>query len=248
MQYGRQAGRIIDWALLWERLQHRLGLVHTAVRYQAGRTNWQPPTWWRRMGLSWFRVALFGLVLLFFSRNQVRFKIDVVDRGDSLALAAAHPGATTAAPVADQLGLGSLTFGRNTRSAPPFDPAAFAADDVRKYVQRFARVAETEARKFGIPAPVKMAIAILESQAGQTREALDVNNHFGPVTAGNYYESAWANWRAHSQLIDERYPQLREQGPDVASWLAALARTDYSNDPEYTNKLRQLIDHFDLDR
>jgi len=247
MQYGGQAGRIINWTLLWERLRHRLGLVHTAVRYQAGRTNWQPPIWWRRLGLSWFRVALFGLVLLFFSRNQVRFKVDIVDRGESVAMAAA-PAAATAAPVADQMGLGSLTLGRKARTSPRFDPAAFDAAAVRNYVKRFARVAETEARKFGIPAPVKLAIAILESQAGQTREALDVNNHFGPVTAGSYYESAWANWRAHSQLVAERYPQLRAQKAEVASWLAALAKTDYSSDPEYTNKLRQLIDYFGLDR
>lgn len=243
MQYSGQSGRIVNWSLLWERLRHRLGLVHTAVRYQAARTQWQPPYWWRRLHLTWFRVALFGLVLLFFSRNQVRFKVDVVDRGNA-PLAAAT--ATQAEPVANQLGLGLLPLTTSDRSAPRFDPAALETKVVQKYVQRFARVAETEDRKFGIPSSVKLAMAILESQAGQTREAIDVNNHFGSVTAGSYYESAWANWRAHSKLIAERYPQLRRANTSVEAWLAALDRTDYSKDPEYTDKLRQIIRHFGL--
>jgi hypothetical protein len=240
MQYSGRAGQIIDWALLWERLRHQLGLVNTAVRYQAGRTNWQPPLWWRRLHLTWFRVALLGLVLLFFSRNQVRFKIDVVDRGGE-AIAAT----STAATVANQMGIAALPFASGEAKVA-FNPAAIETAAVRKYVARFGRVAETEARKFGIPAPVKLAMAILESQAGQTRAALDVNNHFGPATEGSFYESAWANWRAHSLLIDQRFPQLRQHVSDTEAWLQALSATDYNRDPAYAAKLRQIIQHFDL--
>ena len=241
IQYTGRSGQIVDWTLLWQRLRHQLGLVHTAVRYQSGRTSWQPPTWWSRLRLTWFRVALFGLVLLFFSRNQVRFKIDVVDRNRDVIAASA-----TAATVANQLGMAILPFSESATPAT-FDPASIESDAVAKYVARFSRVAETEARKFGIPAPVKLAMAILESQAGQTRAAIDVNNHFGPATEGSFYESAWANWRAHSLLIDQRFPNLRQHAQSTEAWLRAFRATDYSRDGEYADKLLRIIRHFEID-
>jgi flagellum-specific peptidoglycan hydrolase FlgJ len=183
------------------------------------------------------------MVVLFFSRNQVRFKIDIVDRVGNPIASSTTGSATT---VANQLGMASLPFSTQERETA-FDPATIEAAAVRTYVQRFSRVADTEYRKFGIPVPVKLAMAILESQAGQTRAAIDVNNHFGPVTEGSYYESAWANWRAHSQLIDQRYPQLKDLAYATDAWLDGLAKTNYSTDPKYIDQLRQVIRHFQLE-
>jgi len=47
------------------------------------------------------------------------------------------------------------------------------------YIQRFAKVAKSEMDKYGIPASIKLAQGLLESQAGASRLATKNNNHFG---------------------------------------------------------------------
>tara|TARA_R110000822_G_scaffold25937_17_gene78517 strand:+ start:2951 stop:3766 length:816 start_codon:yes stop_codon:yes gene_type:complete len=94
---------------------------------------------------------------------------------------------------------------------------------VAKYINRFDDVAKAEQSKFGIPASIKMAQGLLESDAGESKLALNENAHFGIKCGGgdgcmheipceNYhdddpddmfrgYDTAWTSWRAHSKFI-----------------------------------------------
>ena len=47
------------------------------------------------------------------------------------------------------------------------------------YVKRFAKVAQGEMHKYGIPASITLAQGLLESNAGKSPLANKYNNHFG---------------------------------------------------------------------
>lgn len=49
----------------------------------------------------------------------------------------------------------------------------------QQYAEQYAGFAMEQMRKYGIPASVTLAQGILESSNGQSRLALNENNHFG---------------------------------------------------------------------
>ena len=49
----------------------------------------------------------------------------------------------------------------------------------REYADKYAEYAMEQMRRYGIPASVTLAQGILESSNGQSRLALNENNHFG---------------------------------------------------------------------
>ena len=57
---------------------------------------------------------------------------------------------------------------------------SFAQDYTRiDYIERFKDIAISEAERAGVPASIKLAQGILESNAGQSTLARKANNHFG---------------------------------------------------------------------
>jgi hypothetical protein len=122
---------------------------------------------------------------------------------------------------------------------------------VESYIKRFAKVAVQEQKKFGIPASIKMAQAILESQAGTNAAATQSNNHFGQPLATHSCSSAWESWRAHSLLFSsEQYPyqQLLQYGKDYRKWAKGLAELNYSTATHYDQALIQLIEQYEMFR
>ncbi|MEM1328765.1 MAG: glucosaminidase domain-containing protein [Bacteroidota bacterium] len=121
---------------------------------------------------------------------------------------------------------------------------------IEAYIKRFAKVAVQEQEKFGIPASIKMAQAILESEAG-TNDAAQTHNHFGQPLANQLTSSAWESWRAHSLLFSsEQYPyqQLLQHGKDYKKWAKGLAKLNYSTIPNYDQALIQLIEQYEIYR
>ena len=49
----------------------------------------------------------------------------------------------------------------------------------KEYADKYAEYAMEQMRRYGIPASVTLAQGILESSNGQSRLALNENNHFG---------------------------------------------------------------------
>lgn len=138
----------------------------------------------------------------------------------------------------------------------------------KAYVQRFAKVAQTEMDKFGIPASIVLAQGLLESNAGDSRLALQNNNHFGVkcfsrscrkghctnFTDDSHkdffrkYGNAWESYRAHSHLLRaNRYLPLYKLGKsDYKSWAIGLKRAGYATDKFYAEKLINLIEELNL--
>lgn len=133
------------------------------------------------------------------------------------------------------------------------------------YIQRFAKVAKSEMDKYGIPASIKLAQGLLESQAGASRLATKNNNHFGIKCFSKnckkghctnfsddshkdffkVFDTAWASYRAHSELLQtNRYKHLLHQ--DYTTWAKGLSAAGYATDPQYSQKLLELIETLEL--
>ncbi len=234
----------INWRLLARRFRARAGQLFTSARHRAAGTEYIPPTWMGRLRLTWFRIGLIGLVLFVFTQKQIDFTFSIGADGLGVAADSAQEAGL---PVADQTSALSMFFSGGS-STPAWQVDRYDAALVEAYVERFDRVAQTEEEKFRIPAPAKLAMAILESEAGSSPDALSDNNHFPVATPRHHFDNAWGSWRAHSQSIEDRYPTLAAESVNYQQWIAALGNTDYSSDPQYGAKLLQIIRRFSLDR
>ena len=133
------------------------------------------------------------------------------------------------------------------------------------YVRRFAHVAVDEMKKYGIPASVTLAQAILHSSAGTNEPALMGHNHFNLECTSEWkgdkmdfntgkcyreYASAWRSYRDHSQYITSgKFSHLKELGrTDYKSWISALAKTNYSTEKGYDQYLLKTIEKYKLTR
>ncbi len=138
----------------------------------------------------------------------------------------------------------------------------------KSYIQRYAQIALQEMEQFGIPASITLAQGLLESNAGESRLAMESNNHFGikcrskcrGCTCRNYsdddiydmfrvFDSAWESYREHSELLNGgRYKHLKKYGNDYKSWAHGLKKAGYATDKRYAEKLIQIIEFLNLDR
>lgn len=136
-----------------------------------------------------------------------------------------------------------------------------------KYVERFARVAIGEMKKYGIPASVTLAQGLLESNAGSSKLSVQSDNHFGikckpkclGCTCRNYrdddiydmfrvFDTAWESYREHSILLsNSRYKHLKKLGTrDYKNWAHGLKKAGYATDKQYAEKLIMIIEMLDL--
>jgi len=247
----------IDWSLLFRRLRMRFGQFFRSARHRAEQTEYTPPVWARKIRLSWFRLGLIGIAIFVFTQKQIDFTVSVGKLGVSAGSAPSTAASTvslkenagTPTTVADNghQQMGVIPSSASTASPlPRWSVDQLDVATTRAYINRFERVAHTEEEKYAIPAAAKLAIAIYESNAGTNHLAKRNNNHFGNITAEGYYDNAWNNWRAHSEIIKTEFPSLRKYGDDYRRWIKALANTNYSNDTGYSDKLFAIIDRFNL--
>ena len=143
-------------------------------------------------------------------------------------------------------------------------------DRQMKYVNRHVKVAQTEMEKYGIPASIKLAQGLIETNAGASKLATQNNNHFGIKCfsrkckkghCSNFsddthkdffrkYGSTWESYRAHSQLLThKRYRKIfdLEKG-DYRAWAHGLKKAGYATDKRYAEKLIGIIDDLQLQR
>ncbi|WP_116124887.1 glycoside hydrolase family 73 protein [Lewinella sp. IMCC34183] len=149
-------------------------------------------------------------------------------------------------------------------------PAVIAAKRrrVRDYVNRHAEAARREMRTHGVPASITLAQALLESNAGDSKLAVNSNNHFGikcrskclGCTCRNYgddtrydmfrvFDSVGDSFREHSILLNTpRYARLHTYGTDYRKWAHGLRACGYATDKRYAQKLITIIENLELDR
>lgn len=140
--------------------------------------------------------------------------------------------------------------------------------ELNSYVKRFLPTALVEQSRYGIPASVKFAQGLLESNIGKSELCKKANNHFGIKDFSGkglkfkddsakdkfkIFSSSWESWRAHSILLTKkgaRYEPLFKKEFNKAAFLKykdLIGRNYKSNgsyyygkDPNFQHKLELL--------
>jgi hypothetical protein len=221
---------------LWVACRYLLGKQSYFNRGETAGLHFDAAAWRRRW--QWMQVGIIAAGIYYVTHRDVNFSIHLK------APVGREEGGSSGgkAPSVEHMSLAQAV-----RFTPTAGRSQNADAQAQQYIARFSRVAIAEYHKFGIPPAIKMAQALLESQAGQSQAALTANNHFGSIMGQDQYESAWANWRAHSLLLRDEYSQLFSLGEDLRSWAKGLERVGYNSDERYAERLLQLIDQYHLD-
>ncbi len=154
---------------------------------------------------------------------------------------------------------------------------AWSLSDLEKaaYLERFAPIAVEEMSAYGIPASIKLAQSIVESNWGTSRLAREANNYFGikckswwdgariALEDDDYdasgrlvpscfrkYDSPRASFRDHSWfLLQDRYQGLFQlERSDYRSWAYGLQQCGYATNPHYARLLIRTIERWALYR
>ncbi len=133
----------------------------------------------------------------------------------------------------------------------------------QQYIEQFKQLAIEHMEIYGIPASIKMAQALHESDNGNSRLAREANNHFGIKCKSNWtgetithtddapdecfrkYASAEDSWRDHSEFLDNspRYQDLFKLDPkDYKGWAYGLMKAGYATNPRYAEALIKIIE------
>ncbi len=201
-------------------------------------------------------LVVFGWFYNFTKDVQVRFHSPITITKGNLP---------QGAPMQEMNLLGMFTG----NDAAPSSLSDLQQKKTEAYIRQYAKVAIAEHRKYGIPASIKMAQAIVESRAGESPLAQKNANHFGMkcfskkckgghctnLTDDSHkdffrkYNSAWESWRAHSVLLkSKRYQPLQKLGDDYKAWAKGLKQLGYATDPNYDKKIIAIIEAFQLYR
>lgn len=210
----------------------------------------------------WFRVFFLGLLGYAVYQRDIQIGFSPQAGGPPHARPVhGHPGVHSS-PQQD----------RNLLSVNPFkrlSPEERAR--LRKqqaYVDEYLTIARREMREYGIPASITLAQALLESDAGESSLATRNNNHFGIKCfsrscrkghCSNFeddfhkdffriYKDSEESFRAHSHLLRKpRYKPLFQHDPlDYRAWARGLKAAGYATDPQYAEKLIELIEELQL--
>ena len=151
----------------------------------------------------------------------------------------------------------------------PAAPEDLRENQVRNYIEHFTKTAVGEMDKYGIPASISMAQAIIESRSGTSILAVKNNNHFGVKCfsktcpdghCSNFtddhhkdffrkYPGSWQSWREHSEfLMKNSYKRLLKYGKNYRSWAVGLREIGYATDQTYDKKLIAVIERYDLQK
>ena len=138
---------------------------------------------------------------------------------------------------------------------------------IHEYINTYKDIAMVEMQRYGIPASITLAQAILESGSGQGRLARHARNHFGIKCHYDWegdtithdddakgecfrkYEHPEASFEDHSQFLvnRSRYAFLFSlKAGDYKGWAYGLKKAGYATDPGYPQKLLLLIKKYEL--
>jgi LysM repeat protein len=135
------------------------------------------------------------------------------------------------------------------------------------YINTYKELAIAEMIRTGVPAAIKLAQGILESQAGESDLAKTSNNHFGIkcktewTGARTYhdddekgecfrvYQTVEESYRDHSDFLKNRpyYAALFKLNPtDYEAWANGLKQAGYATSPTYPQQLLKVINDYNL--
>ncbi len=152
-----------------------------------------------------------------------------------------------------------------------FSHILVGSDIADTYINKYKYIAIAEMERTGIPASIKLAQGLLESDWGRSDLATQANNHFG-IKCGNYWDggtyfkmddekdpscfrvfnSPEASYLAHSEFLTSesksgRYDFLFDYDrTNYKAWAKGLRKAGYATDRSYPRKLIEIIEKYQL--
>lgn len=163
---------------------------------------------------------------------------------------------------------GSSTNETSIREEASNEVSTVPKDDVGRYIEQFADIAQEEMRQYGIPASITLAQGVLESGAGKGELVNKANNHFG-IKCHDWkgatvfhdddeqgecfrkYSLAKFSYRDHSLFLTNRgrYAGLfKLPKDDYKGWAKGLRAAGYATDTKYPDKLIRIVERYKLYR
>src|SRR5690606_27254645 len=140
---------------------------------------------------------------------------------------------------------------------------------VWEYINQYKDLAIAEQQRVNIPAAIKLAQGILESQYGKSELAINANNHFGIKCKSHWkgstytkdddakdecfrkYANSLDSYKDHSEFLvtSSRYQSLFTYSVlDYKSWAHGLKSAGYATNPAYASKLIEVIEKYNLNQ
>lgn len=134
------------------------------------------------------------------------------------------------------------------------------------YALTYAKLARKEQSRYNVPACITLAQGILESRSGESKLAVENNNHFGIKCfsrrckkghCSNFtddshkdffmkYKSVEQSYRAHSKFLQKpRYRGLKK-AKGYKDYARGLQEAGYATGKNYANKLIRIIERYQL--
>ncbi|ULQ50674.1 glucosaminidase domain-containing protein [Flavihumibacter fluvii] len=135
------------------------------------------------------------------------------------------------------------------------------------YINRYRQLAIDEMQRTGVPASIKLAQGIHETEAGRSELVLKSNNHFGIKCKTGWsgekvyhdddangecfrsYNSPEDSYRDHSDFLksSQRYASLFQLDPtNYKGWAYGLKKAGYATNIKYSQILIKLIETYSL--
>ncbi len=142
-------------------------------------------------------------------------------------------------------------------------------DDVINYINRYKAIAMEEMQRTGVPAAIKLAQGIHETQAGTSDLVIKSNNHFGIKCKTEWtgpkvfhdddergecfrsYDKPEQSYRDHSDFLkgSPRYAFLFKLDPtDYKGWAWGLKKAGYATNFRYSQILVKIIEEYNLEQ
>ena len=138
---------------------------------------------------------------------------------------------------------------------------------VQEYIDTYKQLAMDEMIRTGVPAAIKLAQGIIETEAGNSVLVKKSNNHFGIKCKENWtgekvshdddargecfrkYPTPQDSYRDHSDFLRTRkhYHFLFDLDPtDYKAWAHGLKKAGYATNPQYAQTLIRYIEQYQL--
>lgn len=145
-----------------------------------------------------------------------------------------------------------------------FSQSRMTADE---YIRQYKDAAIQDMKKTGVPASITLAQGMFESDYGNSPLAKEANNHFGikchkewdgPVyhqdddakdECFRKYEKVQHSYDDHSEFLRsrERYSSLFQLDiADYKGWAHGLKKAGYATNPQYANRIIDIIERYNL--
>ena len=217
------------------------------------------------------RINILILLLLFFvSCNTNKSVIQTTKKGSKAKTSVVNTNRKTAGNSSVEnksKAKPDRNYSPNTHILEATSRVKVTNDMILDYIETYKDIAQSNMKKYGIPASIILGQAILESGAGTAILSEQANNHFGIKCHKDWlgesvkydddaiaecfrkYFNASDSFRDHALFLTagSRYSSLfKLEKTDYKAWAKGLKAAGYATDAQYPTKLIGIIERFQL--